>query len=225
MQLLVVEDDPRMARLLEQGLTEEGHHVTLARDGETALSIAMAHPFDAIVLDIMLPRTDGLTVARRLRASANQTPLLMLTARDAKADIVAGLDLGADDYLTKPFSFEILLARLRAVGRRGPISRPVSLTFSDLTLDTSTRLTTRAGRAIALTPREYGLLEILLRNAGRVVTRDAILSSVWGFDSDVNENTVEAFVRLLRNKVDLPGETKLIQTIRGVGYCLRLPPQ
>jgi two-component system response regulator MprA len=225
MQLLVVEDDPRMSRLLEQGLTEEGHHVTLARDGETALGIAQSHSFDAIVLDIMLPRLDGLTVARRLRASSNQTPVLMLTARDTNADVVAALDIGADDYLTKPFSFDVLLARLRAVGRRGPISRPVHLSFADLTLDTATRQTARSGRTISLTPREYGLLEILLRNAGRVVSRDTILSSVWGFDSDVNENTVEAFVRLLRNKVELPGETKLIHTIRGVGYCLRLPTQ
>jgi DNA-binding response OmpR family regulator len=225
MQLLVVEDDLRMARLLEQGLSEEGHHVTLAHDGETALSIAQSHPFDAIVLDVMLPRLDGLAVARRLRSSSNQTPLLMLTARDTDRDVIAALDIGADDYLTKPFSFEILLARLRAVSRRGPIPRPVCLAFADLSLETTTRQVTRANRHIALTPREYGLLELLLRNAGRVVTRENILNTVWGFDTDVNENTVEAFVRLLRNKVDLPHDLKLIHTIRGIGYCLRLPEQ
>jgi two-component system response regulator MprA len=223
MQVLVAEDDRRMARLLEQGLSEEGHHITVAYDGETALSFALSHSFDAIVLDVMLPRMDGLTVARRLRTSANQTPILMLTARDTDSDIVTALDLGADDYLTKPFSFDVLLARLRAVGRRGPIPQPVRLAFADLSLDPDTRQVTRNSRSIPLTPREYALLELLLRNAGRVVTRDTILSSVWGFDTDVNANTVEAFVRLLRHKVEPTGEPKLIHTIRGIGYCLRLP--
>jgi DNA-binding response OmpR family regulator len=223
MQLLVAEDDPRMARLIEQGLTEEGHHITVAHDGETALRFALAHRFDAIVLDIMLPRMDGLTVARRLRSSSNQTPILMLTARDTERDLISALDLGADDYLTKPFSFDVLFARLRAVGRRGPIVKPVHLAFSDLTLDADTRRVVRAQRSLSLTPREFALLELLIRNAGRVVSRDTILNSVWGFDTDVNENTVEAFVRLLRNKVDLPGQTKLIHTVRGIGYCLRQP--
>jgi DNA-binding response OmpR family regulator len=223
MQLLVAEDDLRLARLLEQGLTEDGHHVTLAHDGDAALDIAQSHSFDAIVLDIMLPRMDGLTVARRLRAGANQTPVLMLTARDAESDIVSALNLGADDYLTKPFSFEILLARLRAVSRRGPITQPVCLSFAGLTLNTSTRHVSRNGRSISLTPREHSLLELLLRNAGRVVTRDTILDSVWGFDSDVNENTVEAFVRLLRQKIDQSPDPKLIHTIRGIGYGIRLP--
>jgi two-component system response regulator MprA len=223
MQLLIAEDDPRMARLLEQGLTEEGHHITLARDGEAALSFALAHSFDAIVLDVMLPRMDGLTVARRLRSHANHTPILMLTARDTDRDLVTALDLGADDYLTKPFSFEVLLARLRAVGRRGPVARPDAMAFADLTLNSTTRQVTRANRALSLTPREFALLELLLRNAGRVVSRDTILNSVWGFDTDVNENTIEAFVRLLRNKVDLSGLPKLIHTVRSIGYCLRQP--
>jgi two-component system response regulator MprA len=223
MQLLVAEDDLRLARLLEQGLTEDGHHVTLAHDGDSALDIAQSHNFDAIVLDIMLPRMDGLTVARRLRAEANQTPVLMLTARDAESDIVSALNLGADDYLTKPFSFDILLARLRAVSRRGPIAQAVCLSFAGLTLNTSSRQVSRNGRSISLTPREHSLLELLLRNAGRVVTRNTILDSVWGFDSDVNENTVEAFVRLLRQKIDQPPEPKLIHTIRGIGYGIRLP--
>lgn len=221
MQLLVAEDDPRMARLLEQGLTEEGHRVTVARDGESALGFALAHTFDAIVLDVMLPRVDGLTVARRLRAALNQTPILMLTARDSERDLVTALDLGADDYLTKPFSFDVLLARLRAVSRRGPIAKPVKLVFADLSLDADTRQVTRASRSISLTPREFALLELLLRNAGRVVSRDTIFNSIWGFESDVNENTVEAFVRLLRQKIDPPGESKLIHTARGIGYVLR----
>jgi DNA-binding response OmpR family regulator len=221
MQLLVAEDDLRMARLLEQGLTEEGHHITLAHDGETALSFALAHAFDALILDVMLPRMDGLTVARRLRSSANQTPILMLTARDTDRDVITALDLGADDYLTKPFSFDVLLARVRAVSRRGPIPQLIRLTFAGLSLDANTRQVIRSGRSLSLTPREFSLLELLLRNAGRVVTRDAILNSVWGLDSEINENTVEAFVRLLRQKVDPPGEPRLIHTVRGIGYCLR----
>ena len=213
-----------MAALLEQGLSEEGHQAVVARDGQEGLSIARSFPFDVIILDVTLPRMDGLTMARRLRESANRTPVLMLTARDSIGDVVKGLDSGADDYLTKPFSFEVLLARVRALGRRGPIAQPVCYQFADLRLDTSTREVTRNGRVLHLTPREHSLLELLIRNAGRVVSRDRILNTVWGFDTDVAENTVEAFVRLLRNKVDLPFDLKLIHTIRGVGYSLRLPP-
>jgi len=212
-----------MAALLEQGLTEEGHSVHLARNGEAGLALAQASSFDVIVLDVTLPRMDGLTVARHLRRASNQTPILMLTARDSMADIVKGLDTGADDYLTKPFAFEVLLARLRAVSRRGPIPHSVTLQCADLMLDTATRRVTRDGRLISLTPREYGILELLLRNAGRPVSRTTILESVWGFESEVEENTVEAFVRLLRNKIDAPFEPKLIHTVRGIGYCLRLP--
>lgn len=221
MQILVVEDEPQMANLLERGLSEEGYQVCLARDGREALEMAAAAGFDAIVLDIMLPNIDGLTVARRLREGSNQTPILMLTARDTIPDIVKGLDVGADDYLTKPFSFEVLLARLRAVSRRGPIPQPVFLELADLRMDTTSRSVTRQGRPIHLTPREYSLLELLLRNAGRTVAKDAILESVWGFDGEVGENNVEAFVRLLRNKIDLNFDPKLIHTVRGVGYCLR----
>jgi DNA-binding response OmpR family regulator len=174
-----------------------------------------------IVLDMMVPRMDGLTVASRLRAAKNQTPILALTAKDSAADIVRGLDAGADDYLTKPFSFEVLLARLRAVSRRGVIPQPVRLQLEDLTLDPATRRVTRGPDDLTLTPREFSLLELLLRNAGRVVRRETILESVWGFDCDVNENTLEAFVRLLRLKVDTR-EPKLIHTVRGVGYTLRV---
>jgi DNA-binding response OmpR family regulator len=222
-QILVVEDEPQMARLLERGLSEEGYQVCVARDGREALAMAAAAAFDAIVLDIMLPDIDGLAVARQLRERSNQTPILMLTARDTIPDIIKGLDVGADDYLAKPFSFEVLLARLRAVSRRGPIPRPVFLELADLRVETASRSVTRQGRAIHLTPREYSLLELLLRNAGRPVTKDTILESVWGFDGEVGENNVEAFVRLLRNKIDLSFEPKLIYTVRGVGYCLRVP--
>jgi DNA-binding response OmpR family regulator len=158
-----------------------------------------------------------------LRESGNQTPLLMLTARDGLSDVVTGLNTGADDYVTKPFSFEIFLARLRAVSRRGPIPQPIHLQFADLTLDTDTRQVTRSGRPVNLTVREYSLLELLLRNAGRPVLRRTILESIWGLDADVEENTLEAFVRLLRNKIDHGFQPKLIHTVRGIGYCLRLP--
>lgn len=212
-----------MAFLLQQGLTEEGAAVALARDGAEALSLALSNDFEVIVLDLGLPKMDGLTIARRLRDAGNQTPLLMLTARDNIQDIVTGLNAGGDDYITKPFSFEVFLARLRAVSRRGPIPQRMRLQLADLTLDTETRRVTRGGKSIHLTAREYSLLELLLRNAGRPIMRQTILESVWGFGSDVEENTIEAFVRLLRIKIDQTFQPKLIHTIRGIGYCLRLP--
>jgi len=220
MRILVVEDERRMAGLLKRGLTEEGHQVFVAYDGTEGYEMARAAEFDVIVLDIMLPGMDGLAIARRLRDAHNQTPVLMLTARDTASSVIAGLDAGADDYLTKPFSFDILLARLRAVSRRGAIPRQVCLEVADLRLDPSTRIVTRAGKPVTLTPREFSLLELLMRNHGRVITRDGILESVWGFDSDVGGNTIEAFVRLLRLKVDT-ASPKLIHTVRGVGYVMR----
>jgi DNA-binding response OmpR family regulator len=222
MRILVVEDEKRMGELLRRGLTEEGHQTILASDGATGLEIALSSSFDVIVLDMMLPSLDGISIARRLRAARNQTPILMLTAKDAVADMVRGLDAGADDYLTKPFPFEVLLARLRAVSRRGVIARPVCLEVADLKLDPATHEVTREGRRLNLTPREYNLLELLMRNQRRVVSRETILESVWGYDSDVNENTLEAFVRLLRLKIDTR-EPKLIHTVRGVGYVVREP--
>lgn len=221
MQILVVEDETRLAVLLRQGLQEEGHSVVVSGNGRDGLAIALAHPFDVIVLDIMLPQLDGIAVARRLREAGNRTPILMLTARDAEADIVSGLDTGADDYLTKPFSFDVLLARVRAVGRRGPIPRSVVLHAGGLSLDSSTREATRAGRRVTLTRTEYSLLEMLMRRAGGVVPRDSLIQAIWGFSSDVESNTLDAFVRLLRAKIEMSGEPKLIHTVRGVGYCLR----
>jgi DNA-binding response OmpR family regulator len=221
MQVLVVEDELRMAELLRQGLEEEGHSVILAVDGTEGLAIAESHTFDVIVLDVMLPGIDGFSIARKLRASRNQTPILMLTARDATEDLVAGLNLGADDYLIKPFSFDVLLARLRAVSRRGPIPQPVLLHVQDLTLNPASREVARGGRRVALTRTEYSLLELLMRRAGRVVTRENLIEAVWGFDSEVRGNTLDAFIRLVRDKVDVAGEPKLIHTVRGVGYCMR----
>ncbi len=221
MQVLIVEDEQRMAELLRQGLEEDGHSVVLAADGRDGLAMAESHPFDAIVMDVMLPGLDGLSVVRKLREARNQTPILMLTARDATPDIVQGLNVGADDYVVKPFAFAVLLARLRAVSRRGPIPEPVPLQAADLTLNPATREVTRAGRKIGLTRTEYSLLELLLKRAGRVVPREHLIESVWGFDAEVRSNTLDAFIRLLRDKVDTVGEAKLIHTVRGVGYCLR----
>jgi DNA-binding response OmpR family regulator len=218
MKILVVEDERRLAELLRQGLTEEGHGVTVAADGREGLGMAQTGAFDLILLDVMLPGLDGFQVARQLRSLRNQTPILMLTARDSARDMVEGLDLGADDYLTKPFSFEVLLARVRAVGRRGPIPQPVCLEGAGIIMNQSTREVSRAGRGIELTRTEYAILEMLMRNAGRVVTRDALIESVWGGTSDIESNTLDAFVRLLRAKIDEPG---LIRTTRGVGYSLK----
>ena len=217
-----MEDERRMAALLKRGLVEEGHQVFVAHDGIEGYEMARSAEFDVIVLDVMLPGMDGLAIARKLRETHNQTPVLMLTARDTAASVIAGLDAGADDYLTKPFSFDIFLARVRAVSRRARDSaHRVSGGAADLTLDPSTRRVTRWERRRAdLTPREFSLLELLMRNHGRVITRDTILESVWGFDSDVAGNTIEAFVRLLRLKVDT-SEPKLIHTVRGVGYVMR----
>jgi two-component system, OmpR family, response regulator len=222
MQILVVEDERRMADLLARTLHEEGHQVVVARDGREGFEMARCAPFDVIVLDVSLPQMDGVTVARRLRESRVQTPVLMLTARDAAADIVRGLDSGADDYLTKPFSIEILLARVRAVSRRGVIARPACLTVADVKLDPAAHRVTRGKSELSVTPREYQLLELLMRNAGRAVSRSTILDSVWGPGCDVTENTVEVFMRLLRTKVDFR-EPKLIHTIRGFGYMMREP--
>jgi len=221
MRILVVEDEPRMARTLRDALTEEGHNVTLASDGLEAVATATNWPFDVIILDVMLPRLDGFAVARRLRSQRNQTPILMLTARDSAKDLIHGLDIGGDDYLTKPFSLDILFARIRALGRRGPIPHPVYLQVSDLCLDLGSREVKRGGRTIGLTPREFSILELLMRNSPRVVSREMLIQNVWGDHPDVESNPLDAFMRLLRSKIEGPGQSKLVHTIRGVGYTLR----
>jgi len=221
MRIFIVEDDRRMAGLLSQGLSEEGHSAIVASDGRDAFEIARHEPFDLLILDVMLPGMDGFTIAKRLRELNNRTPILMLTARDATQDIIHGLDLGADDYLTKPFSFDVLFARVRAVARRGPIPRGVHLKAGELTLDEASREVRRGTRRLDLTRTEYSLLELLMRNAGRVVGRERLIETVWGHDTDIESNTLDAFVRLLRAKVEHPSEPKLIHTVRGVGYMLR----
>jgi DNA-binding response OmpR family regulator len=222
MRLLLIEDDRRMTRLLQKGLQEENHVVSLAPDGRTGLALTESYQFDVIVLDWMLPGIDGLEVARRLRKNGNATPILMLTARDATPDIVKGLDAGVDDYLTKPFSLAELLARLRALARRQPSTITAnSLEVAGLTLDPSTRRVSRDGHDVRLTSTEYRLLEFLMRRGGRVASRRAIIEAVWGLEAEVEENTLDAFVRLLREKVDEGRERKLIHTMRGFGYCIR----
>lgn len=221
MRVLIVEDDARMCALLRQGLEEEGHAVAVAYDGEEGLSYARTGAFDAIVLDVMLPRLDGVNVVKALRADNDPTAVLMLTARDQATDVVRGLDCGADDYLTKPFSLAVLLARLRAVSRRGPISRGVRLQVADLELDTGTREAWCIGNRCNLTRTEYLLLELLMRNKGHVVPRETIMDTVWGFGAAVETNTLDAFVRLLRRKLEPPGVRRLLQTVRGIGYTIR----
>jgi DNA-binding response OmpR family regulator len=221
MKLLIVEDEARMAGLLHKGLTEEGHTATCAADGAEGLALAKSYEFDVIILDVMMPKLSGYELAKRLRADKVRTPILMLTARDSVPDIVKGLDLGADDYMTKPFSFDEVVARLRAVKRRALVAQDTHLRVSDLVLDPASREVLRGEERVSLTRTEYNLLERLMYRSGKVVSRRALIESVWGFDRDIEENTLDAFMHLLRNKVDSPGRAKLIHTVRGVGYMIR----
>lgn len=221
MRILIVEDDPRISSLLDQGMREEGYQVMVEADGPLGLETAKSCAFDVIVLDLMLPGLDGFDIARQLRKLGNRTPIIMLTARDSDVDAVRGLDLGADDYVTKPFSFDVFLARVRAVLRRGPVSVPVIVSVGDLELDSGDHVALRSGRPLPLTPREFRLLELLVRSSPRVVPRQTIMEEIWGFDSEVSENNLEAFVSQLRAKVDAGNVQKLIRTVRGIGYCLR----
>ena len=221
MRLLVVEDEKRMVELLHKGLTEEGHTVECATDGRGGLELASNYDFDVIILDVMMPKMDGYELAKRLRSQKIATPVLMLTARDSVPDIVYGLDIGADDYLTKPFSFNELLARLRAVKRRACVPQPLLLQVGDLVLDPATREVSRGGMRISLTRTEYSLLEQLIYRAGTVVRRQSLIESVWGFGRDIEDNTLDVFVRLLRSKIQDDTRPKLIHTVRGVGYMLR----
>ncbi len=218
MHILIVEDKRSLARMLKTSLEEKGHSVVIAFDGEEGLAHAEMDLFDVIVLDIMLPRMDGLEVIRRLRHGGRQLPVLALTARDTVADIVAALDLGIDDYLTKPFAMAEFLARLRSVARKGPAVRGVSLQVSDLVLDPVNGQVSRAGVLLTLTRTQFALLEYLMRRAGHVLTREAILERIWSDNPDVAANTLEVFVRSLRMKIDVDREQSLIQTVRGVGY-------
>lgn len=220
MRILLVEDDREVADYVERGLQEEGNSVTVRFDGPAGLRAAQTSAFDILVLDVMLPFMNGLELTRRLRAAAITTPILLLTGRDAERDIVRGLDAGADDYLTKPFSFDVLLARLRARTRASPATGSV-LRSADLAIDVETHEAWRGGTAVNLTRTEFTILECLMRSAGRVVTRQRLIEKVWGGDREGGNNNLDVFIRFLRAKIDETGRPRLIHTVRGVGYSLR----
>jgi two-component system response regulator MprA len=220
LRALVIEDEDRIRQFLQRGLTYEGYRVDVAADGQTGLNLARENPPDIVILDWMLPGMDGLEVCRRLRA-AGPVPILMLTAKDAVGDRVQGLDAGADDYLVKPFSFDELLARMRALLRRAVPTQPEVLRFADLTLETGTRRAFRAERPIDLTAKEYELLELFMSHPRQVLTRELIFDRVWGYDFGGESNIIEVYVRYLRQKTEAGGEVRLIHTVRGVGYVLR----
>jgi two-component system OmpR family response regulator len=220
-RVLVVEDEAKLADLLARGLREEGHAADVARNGEDALWMATAVQYDAVVLDVMLPGLDGLEVCRELRRRSVWTPVLILTARDAVADRVAGLDTGADDYLVKPFSFAELLARLRALARRAPAERPAVLEVGDLRLDPATREVTRAGVEVILSAKEFALLEVFMRRPGETLSRLRLLEGAWDIAYESRSNLVDVYVGYLRRKIDRPFGRSSLVTVRGVGYRLQ----
>lgn len=223
MRVLVAEDEKKLAAVLEQGLAEQGWAVDVAHDGEEALAMGLAAEYDCFILDLMLPRRDGASVCMEMRRLGSRVPILILTARSATGEKVRLLDLGSDDYLTKPFAFAELLARLRALLRRGPVEPHTVLHVGDLELDPAARKVRRDRREIALTRREFAVLEYLMRNVGNVVTRDMIADHVWNLDYGGGSNIVDVYVNYLRRKVDQGLEPKLIHTFRGVGYSVREP--
>jgi two-component system response regulator MprA len=223
MRVLLVEDDRELADYVRRALEEEHYSVTTCFDGSAGLKAIQTATFDLLVLDVMLPTLDGFQLTRRARLEGVQAPILFLTGRDGPEDIVRGLDAGGDDYVTKPFSLAVLLARVRARTRMADASRSGSFRFADLTIDFAARTVARAGRELKLTRTEFSILECLAKSAGRVVTRDRLLDAVWG-DRDVGSNNLEVFINFLRRKVDGPGHRKLIQTERGIGYSLRDEP-
>jgi two-component system OmpR family response regulator len=220
-RILIVEDEPKLARLLHRGLGEEGHAADVAATGEEALWMAQAAPYDAIVLDVMLPGVDGFSVCRMLRERKVWTPVLMLTARDAVEARVEGLDTGADDYLLKPFAFAELLARLRALVRRGAVERPTQLEAGDLRLDPAARRVFRGATEIELSAKEFSLLEVFMRHAGETLSRVQLLDGAWDMAFESRSNVVDVYVRYLREKIDRPFGRASLETVRGVGYRLR----
>ncbi len=223
MRLLLVEDQIKVARFIQRGLEEEHYAVDVADGGEDALALLRVTPYDLVILDLMLPDISGVEVCRELRYRRSTVPVLMLTARDALEDKVAGLDVGADDYLTKPFAFPEFLARVRALLRRREDVKTTRIEVGDLTIDTATHEVIRAGQSIELASKEYAVLEYLVRRAGQVITRTMILEAVWGYDFDPGSNVVDVYIRYLRRKLDDPYPIKLLETIRGSGYRLRVP--
>ena len=221
MRILVVEDEKKVARFIQQGLEEEHYSVDVTYDGENGAVMAETQTYDLLILDVMLPTMNGLEVTRRLRSAKITTPILMLTAKTATEDKVAGLDSGADDYLTKPFAFAELLARVRSLLRRGSIEKSTLLTCADLELDTITHKARRGGKNIELTAKEYALLEYFLRNKDRVLSRTIISEHIWDYNFDTGTNLIDVYVNHLRNKIDSGSEKGLIHTVRGVGYVMR----
>jgi heavy metal response regulator len=223
MRLLVIEDETKLARFIQQGLQEEGYAVDVAADGETGLSMALERLHDLIILDLQLPRMPGLRLLQELRQAGVTTPVLLLTVRATIEDKVLGLDAGADDYLTKPFAFRELVARVRALLRRGAeVAAPV-LQVADLTLDPARRVVRRGDETIMLTPREFALLDYFMRNPGRVLTRTMIAEHVWDYTFDLTTNVIDVYVQYLRKKIDAERHPKLLHTVRGVGYVLKVP--
>ena len=224
MRILVVEDEKKVASFIKKGLEEEHYAVDIAYDGEEGFALAQINEYDLILLDIMLPRLDGMEVLRQIRRNGSNMPILILTAKDSVEDIVSGLDGGSDDYLTKPFSFAELLARVRALLRRKAREKTDILTVGDLSLSTSTHRVKRGGREIELTPKEYALLEYFMRNPNRILTRTLITEHVWDYHFDPETNVIDVYVNYLRKKIDQGFEKKLIHTIRGSGYMMRGEP-
>ncbi len=223
MRILLIEDEVAIAAVVKRGLERSGYSVTAIHDGAEGLEVALSEEWALILLDLMLPGRDGLDICRSLRARRNTTPILMLTARDAVPDRVRGLEVGADDYLPKPFAFEELLARVRALLRRESVHRTSLIQIRDIEIDTTTRRVTRAGVEVALTPREWTLLEALVRSEDRPLSRETILSRVWDDEGRTGSNTVDVYINQLRRKIDTDAEVKLIHTIHGIGYVLRRP--
>jgi DNA-binding response OmpR family regulator len=220
MNVLVIEDDKRIANILRLGLIEDGHQVELSHRGDEGRDLVASDHFDVVVLDVMLPGIDGFSILEHARKRKQAVPILMLTAKDSMMDIVRGLDLGADDYLTKPFQLEVFLARVRAVGRRGHIPQQPRLSVGELSLDRNSRIAFRRDEPIELTKKEYMILELLMRRVNQVVTREQIITAGWGYDADVRDNTVDFYMHSLRSKIDIKDQVSMIKTIRSLGYLL-----
>ena len=218
MNILLVEDDPRISLVVEQALTEEGHHVDAVADGRVAEEHLLTMPYNLAVLDLMVPERDGFEILRNVRNARSSVPILVLSARDSMADVVRALDLGADDYVTKPFHLDMLLARVRSVGRRGPVSEPAKIEAAGLTLDPAQRAVTRGADTILLTKREFALLELLMRRANTIVSRRQLSECGWGLVAEPTQNTLEFHIHSLRSKIDREGESSLILTVRALGY-------
>ena len=221
MRILVVEDEQKVAKFIKRGLEDDAHEVQTAADGKEGLKLALEKPFDLIVLDWMLPKMDGMSVLKELRTKKNTTSVLMLTAKNSVENIVAGLDAGSDDYLTKPFAFNELSARVRALGRRGEMDRGAEIRFADVRLDPVSHKVWRDDMEIELTEKEYGLLEYFMRNPNQVLTRTMIAENCWDYSFDAFTNIVDVYINYLRKKIDRPFDQKLIHTVRGVGYVLK----